>query len=437
MDNSQICFSSQVRLNLHEKVELWFIMVELGMVVVTINYRLGALGFFALEGSEISGNQGLKDQLLALRWIKQNIANFGGDPNRITIAGESAGGISVHSHILSPLGKDEDLIHAGISFSGTLLMGMENLLTTAIESSKYFYENECQVKEEDDVDLESSCLYSLSAVDIIKKTNLHLQIEALPIRERVEKTDFNYFFWPIVDYWAEEAFIPINPITILHNKQQKMVPFMSGINSDEGAMITAPNWKYMKEEDNQVQEFWDVHGGKLMFMKGYNQTFEEKLFNRMVAKFYFGGESGITRENKQAFTDLITDVFMAHPNYEAVKLHSEAPAPVYNYLLTYRGTLSLSAVFAAGDKEAAAEDFGVAHGDDLLYTFKISLGNYSALTSESDFKFAENWISLISNFAKGKRQSRKWPFPSHRECEKYFLNEKLNDLPPFISSFSN
>ena len=437
MDNSQICFSSQVRLNLHEKVELWFIMVELGMVVVTINYRLGALGFFALEGSEISGNQGLKDQLLALRWIKQNIANFGGDPNRITIAGESAGGISVHSHILSPLGKDEDLIHAGISFSGTLLMGMENLLNTAIESSKYFYENECQVKEEDDVDLESSCLYSLSAVDIIKKTNLHLQIEALPIRERVEKTDFNYFFWPIVDYWAEEAFIPINPITILHNKQQKMVPFMSGINSDEGAMITAPNWKYMKEEDNQVQEFWDVHGGKLMFMKGYNQTFEEKLFNRMVAKFYFGGESGITRENKQAFTDLITDVFMAHPNYEAVKLHSQAPAPVYNYLLTYRGTLSLSAVFAAGDKEAAAEDFGVAHGDDLLYTFKISLGNYSALTSESDFKFAENWISLISNFAKGKRQSRKWPFPSHRECEKYFLNEKLNDLPPFISSFSN
>merc|ERR1712062_815596 len=124
------------------------------------------------------------------------------------------------------------------------------------------------------------------------------------------------------------------------------------------------------------------------------------LFNRMVAKFYFGGESGITRENKQAFTDLITDVFMAHPNYEAVKLHSQAPAPEYNYLLTYRGTLSLSAVFAAGDKEAAAEDFGVAHGDDLLYTFKISLGNYSALTSESDFKFAENWISLISNFAK-------------------------------------
>merc|ERR1712241_1275360 len=153
-------------------------------------------------------------------------------------------------------------------------------------------------------------------------------------------------------------------------------------------------------EDNQVQEFWDVVGGKFMFSKSYNQTFEEKLFNRMVAKFYFGGVEGITRENKQALTDLITDVYMAHPNYEAVKLHAQAPAPVYNYVMNYRGTLSLSSVFAAGDPEAIAEDFGVTHADDILYTWKISMGNYSALTSENDSLFAENWIGLISNFAK-------------------------------------
>merc|ERR1712048_1271217 len=156
----------------------------------------------------------------------------------------------------------------------------------------------------------------------------------------------------------------------------------------------------MKEEDNQVQEFWDVLAGKLMSFKSYDQSFEEKLFSRMVAKFYFGGVEGITRENKQAFTDLITDVYMAHPNYEAVKLHAQAPAPVYNYLMTYRGTLSLSSVFAGGDPEAAAMDFGVAHADDLLYTWNLEFGNYSALVSENDFKFADNWIGLISNFAK-------------------------------------
>jgi len=376
------------------------LLLEAGIVVVSINYRLGALGFFALEGSEITGNQGLKDQLMALRWIKQNIANFGGDPNRITIAGESAGAVSVHSHILSPLGKDEDLIHAAISFSGTALMGMDDLQTRSLESSKNFYEEECQVISED-VEIKSSCLYSLSALDIIKKTNKHIKTEySLPIRERMEITEFSYFFWPIVDYWAEEALMPTNPITILHNQQQKMVPFMSGITSDEGAMITAPNWKYMKEEDNQVQEFWDVWSGMMMARKGLDQSYEEKLFNKMVAKFYFGGLEGITRQNKQAMTDLFTDVYMAHPNYEAVKLHAQAPVPVYNYLMTYNGSQSLSPLFAAGDPEAAAENFGVTHGDDLLYTFKMSFGNYSALSSDSDFEFADNWINLISNFAK-------------------------------------
>ena len=203
------------------------LLLEAGMVVVTINYRLGALGFFALEGTEISGNQGLKDQLMALRWVKQNIANFGGDPARITIGGESAGGVSVHSHVLSPLGKDEDLFHAAISFSGTMLMGMEDLLNKAPESSKHFYEEVCQVTSED-VELESSCLYSLPASEIMEKTSGHFKIEALPIRERMESTDYYYFFWPTVDYWAEEALMPTNPITILHNQQQKMVPFMSG-----------------------------------------------------------------------------------------------------------------------------------------------------------------------------------------------------------------
>ena len=92
------------------------LLVESGLVVVTINYRLGPLGFLALPGTEVSGNQGLKDQHLAIRWVKQNIANFGGNPSRVTLAGMSAGGVSVHAHILSPGAAGEQLFHAGISF---------------------------------------------------------------------------------------------------------------------------------------------------------------------------------------------------------------------------------------------------------------------------------------------------------------------------------
>ena len=75
-------------------------LLESGVVLVTINYRLGPLGFLALEGrDDVTGNQGLKDQLMALRWVKKNIAHFGGDPNRITIAGESAGAIRFDIHL--------------------------------------------------------------------------------------------------------------------------------------------------------------------------------------------------------------------------------------------------------------------------------------------------------------------------------------------------
>lgn len=89
-------------------------------VYVSINYRLGPLGF-ATTGDEIlPGNNGLKDQVAALKWIQRNIAAFGGNPGAVTIAGMSAGGASVHYHLLSPMsaGKTEIyIIFRTISYS--------------------------------------------------------------------------------------------------------------------------------------------------------------------------------------------------------------------------------------------------------------------------------------------------------------------------------
>ncbi|GLG92613.1 Esterase SG1 [Gryllus bimaculatus] len=80
-------------------------LMEHDVVLVTINYRLGPLGFLGLGTAEAPGNAGLKDQTMALRWVKNNIHVFGGDPDNITIFGESAGGTSVHYQVLSPLSK--------------------------------------------------------------------------------------------------------------------------------------------------------------------------------------------------------------------------------------------------------------------------------------------------------------------------------------------
>ncbi|XP_026666566.1 cholinesterase-like, partial [Ceratina calcarata] len=67
----------------------------------SLNYRLDILGFLALDLPGVKGNSGLKDQILALKWVQRNIAAFGGDPNRVTIFGESAGSASVSFHLMS------------------------------------------------------------------------------------------------------------------------------------------------------------------------------------------------------------------------------------------------------------------------------------------------------------------------------------------------
>jgi len=411
-------------------------LLESGMVVVTINYRLGALGFLAIEGTSITGNQAMKDQLLAMRWVKENIANFGGDPGRITISGESAGAISVHAHVLSPMGKNDDLFQKAISFSGTMLM-LRDFQQPLIQSKKLFRQL-CKTTDEDEIpeDMETTCLYDITPETFVKEYAAGIATTRLPVREQVEKKDElpeMFIFWPVVDDWADEPFLPSHPITILHNQQQKMVPFMTGINKDEGAMNIAPNWKNLDPEDNQFAEFWgDIGAQYLFFVPIREMTFDDKLTARMVAQFYVG-ENGIKRENKQGLTDMFTDAYFAYPNTETVKLHAKASAPVYNYVMSYRGSASFAPLFAMGDPAAAKEDFGVAHADDLMYLFRMSFGNFSSINTENDEKFVEIWQQLIGNFARygnptpvSLQNIPNWPTAQNSRAACVYLDIGLN-----------
>lgn len=80
-------------------------MMDYDIVLVTINYRLGALGFFSTGDKYAPGNYGLKDQVEALKWVKKYIKFFGGDANKVTISGENAGAASVGLHLISPMSR--------------------------------------------------------------------------------------------------------------------------------------------------------------------------------------------------------------------------------------------------------------------------------------------------------------------------------------------
>jgi len=139
-------------------------LVAHDVVVVTINYRLGELGFLAHPAlaaespNGASGNYGLMDQQAALRWVQRNIRAFGGDPDNVTIFGESAGGLSVHSQLASPLAAG--LFHKAIVESGAYSLTQPSLAAAEAAGTAFAASANC-------VNQSAACLRSLSVETIL------------------------------------------------------------------------------------------------------------------------------------------------------------------------------------------------------------------------------------------------------------------------------
>jgi para-nitrobenzyl esterase len=204
-----------------------------GVVVVSINYRLGALGFLAHpqltaeSPHAASGNYGLLDQIEALRWVRRNIAAFGGDPQCVTIFGESAGGGSVFSLLVSPPAKD--LFHRAIAESGPALnyahltkphYGFEPAERMGVD-----FANKCGAPEGPE---QLSALRAMSAETLVKAVGGLEEPREFTLRNGLLRMA------PIVDGWV----IPDDPMTILAQGRQNAVPLIVGANQDEGTMFT-------------------------------------------------------------------------------------------------------------------------------------------------------------------------------------------------------
>ena len=175
------------------------------VILVTLNYRLGILGFMSFGDDVVSGNMGLKDQTLALKWVQKHIAKFGGDPQKVTIFGESAGGTSVMAHVLSPLSKN--LFHRAIVQSGKLL-DLRNDMPG--HPGEYFARAVLDdLEPEDDLD-------QLNSVQFLQI------LQDLPVEEIVKRNGlFEEFMFvsnpwkPIVDSFASNPFLPDEPSVLL------------------------------------------------------------------------------------------------------------------------------------------------------------------------------------------------------------------------------
>ena len=157
------------------------LLASLGeLVVVTFNYRLGVLGFL-FNGKDIKGNLGLLDQRLAIEWVHKNVKQFGGDPNRITISGESAGSWSVGIHLLlNKKEREKSLFQNAIMMSGAPLQ-------PTLEESE-----EIALKKFELVSKRTKCsnLDCLKKVSIKELMDLHFDEEIINLNKNIYRLAF-------------------------------------------------------------------------------------------------------------------------------------------------------------------------------------------------------------------------------------------------------
>ena len=197
-------------------------LLEEDVIVVTINYRLGGLGFLTFGNDLISGNMGLRDQIEAIKWVKRNIIFFGGDPNKITIFGESGGAISVSALQISP--QIAGLVSGVIMQSGNMLFRKDDPHKTKEHrvSLKLAANFNCTSPDFDFRTLK--CLQQLDAEEFFSRT----QSDIFKVDKEAEGYDRSSW-WPVLDDYSSDPVIPMEPLKALKTGQFNKVPVISGI----------------------------------------------------------------------------------------------------------------------------------------------------------------------------------------------------------------
>jgi len=348
-------------------------LLENDVVLVTFNYRLGALGFLATDDKAAAGNYGIQDQIMVLKWVQKNIEKFGGDANKVTIMGEDAGAASVTILAMSPLAND--LFHGAITLSGNALCDQymqKDPNEAAVELANRL---ECSSEKGEDI---VNCLSRQTQQDIIKAANSMAMFFSFP-----------RWFVPNVD----GTVLPDTPENLLIEGKFTKVPFIVGQTKDEGAFfyrLTLNSFNNGQYDDNFIDH-------KLPRILPVMSNYNTKLYpiTRQVRKRYF---VNVDLENEDEFrpkyVDFLTDLMYTRCTDRFAKILANHSVPTYQYLFDYRGQYSI--VNLQGEQV----DMGVAHGDDLQYIFSDIWGDDLSM-SPTDTKFSRNiFAPLLTNFAK-------------------------------------
>ncbi|XP_043938618.1 para-nitrobenzyl esterase-like [Protopterus annectens] len=355
-------------------------------VYVSLNYRLNAFGFMALEllrknsAQNISGNYGFMDQIEALRWVKNNILAFGGDPEKVTIFGQSSGGTSVWTLMMSPLAKG--LFHRAIDMSGSYIYN-KSLEDTEKDNLVFLNKTGCK---------NLSCLYSLTKEQIL---------QAIPWQE--------YPYWAVEDLMdipvkgqfdgavavVDGYVVPAPPLEMWKNKSSGYndVPFVIGTTQQEADY--SPTFANIT--------FWSQSDFEMVVKEGL-APFGQDISNDALS-LYNSVEICTMTERcfEKVYTTLVSDMRVTCPNnHKATEAAAALSSPVYRYVVTYNPSKEV--------KELDLLSFHSRFAFHLLdtYGFFGALDYVLGSTTASDRNFSRLLQKYFSIFAKTGKMPDEW-----------------------------
>jgi para-nitrobenzyl esterase len=342
-------------------------MAKKGIVVVTVNYRLNIFGCLALPELsaeapyKASGNYGLLDQVAALKWVQKNIAAFGGNPRKVTIAGESAGSISVSELMASPLSKN--LIAGAIGESGAAINPTMAPVPLA-EAEK-------------------------TGSDFVKKAGFTTlaELRKLSTKDVYEVyTESKRFGFPaVIDGYFLTADLP----KIFEEKKQAMVPLLAGWNSAEIPGIAFMQGIPFTEEN---------------FIKKVKQTYPKDF--EEVLKLW---PHGSAKEVERSATDLASQRFISYSTWKWLDLQiNNSSQPVYRYLFSRMRPPLVDKNMAAGLAGGTAkkdpnaikipEPIGAPHASEIEYCMGNLQSNKNYNWTADDYKVSKTMENFFANF---------------------------------------
>ena len=364
-------------------------MLDKDIVLVTLNYRLGSLGFLSTGDSAADGNYGLKDQRRALEWVRQNIRVFGGDPNEVTLFGHGAGADCAHLHTLSE--KSKHLFKQVITQSGNALC------PHAFTNDKSYY-NKAKLLG---ARLNCPTDDSHKMIDCLRKVDAKKLVEESPSVFSYVERAASIEWRPSQDSKGNDSILPDSPATVIRERKMKNCPVITGNVKDEGTMFAIKMKEDEKFYDLCVEKPVDVIKELLQTylpLKGKNVT----DLAIKVKNFYLGEK--LPKDKDTVIYDymlILTDFMYIYPEWQLIEYVQQPDnkmKPVYNYNFEYRGALSQA--LRLGGKLGRE---GVAHRDDLFYEFpltsKVIGPQYNIQRTEKDYKIVNLIIDLWTSFS--------------------------------------